>query len=84
MFSAATAYKLVKPEHPDDVLTFCKDFGNFYVFGFVPKGVDPEGYFGGTFYDAVNKKTGEYFMYDILSDPKAWLNSKKIDLKTLI
>ncbi len=63
----------------------CLDFGNFYVFCIVRWFEDPkDNYLSGTVFDAVDKKTGKIFEYDITSDPDAYFNAKEISIKTML
>lgn len=62
----------------------CLDFGTFFLFNLAPMYIDnSENYETGTEFDAVDKKTGRVFTYDITSDPDAFINAKEVSAKSL-
>lgn len=63
----------------------CLDFGSFFVFCVAPMNVrDTDSYFTGTTFEAVDKKTGKIFDYDITSDVDAYENAKNIHIDSFL
>lgn len=78
------AYKLLSKIKPAYDVGGCLDFGKFYVFCLIPfYNIGDETYDSGTVFDAVDKRTGKIFEYDLTSDPDAYNNAKEIDIKTI-
>lgn len=62
----------------------CLDFGAFYVFCIAPMDVADDGdYFTGTVFDAIDKKTGRIFEYDITDDSDAYDMAKPVSVDTI-
>lgn len=62
----------------------CLDYGNFYIFSLAPMDVTVDGtYYTGTQFDAVDKKTGRTFVYDITSDLDAYERAKPVEVETV-
>ena len=81
MITAKDGYNKIKKSHILDELTDCLDFGSFYVYFFKPLDMkDDEANLSGTFFDAIDKKSGRHFMYDLTSDYDAFENAKKIKI----
>ena len=79
MITAKDGYNKVKKSHILDELTDCLDFGSFYVYFFKPLDMKDDGTnLSGTFFDAIDKKSGRHFMYDLTSDYDAFENAKKV------
>lgn len=77
------AYALLKKAYPGKVAHEgkCCDFGKFYAFFMVDKSAeDSENLVTGIYADAVDKKTGKVFMYDVTSDVSALSKAKGIQL----
>lgn len=62
----------------------CLDFGTFFVFSLRPMGDESDVYFSGTVFDAVDKKTGRVFAYDITSDLDAYDTAKSVPVETFL
>lgn len=78
------AYEIIKKQYPLHRLRGCLDFGRFYAFCIAPIYVDDdEDYLDGTTLDAVDKRTGRLFDYDITSDIAAYERATKVNVKTL-
>lgn len=83
MLSPEEAYEIAKQEHEFPKLLSCLDFGNFYLFSFAPLLMNTsDGYLTGTTFDAVDKKTGKYFLYDISENMELYEKAKEIKIKT--
>lgn len=83
MIDAKQAYDILSRERPASIVKTCLDFGSFFAFSLAPFYIGSEIYYTGTTLDAVDKKTGKIFEYDILSDLDAYEDAKEIDLKTV-
>lgn len=63
----------------------CLDFGDFYAFALAPINVKKDSkYCIGTVLDAVDKKTGNVFSYDITDDPDAFRAAKRLSVKSIV
>lgn len=83
--TANDAYSKLKRRYPDlMIVKFCKDFGSFFLFGLAPLDA-PEGetYRTGRLFDAVDKKTGRIYKYDITSDIDAYYDSIDVEVNTI-
>lgn len=79
------AYALLKKAYPGKVAHGgrCCDFGKFYAFFMVDKSAEnSENLITGIFADAVDKKTGKVFIYDVTSNVPALNKAKGIQLGT--
>lgn len=75
------AFEIIRKRKPLVKVRGCLDYGTFYAFCLAPIYVnDNEEYFTGTVMDAVDKKTGRVFMYDISSDIDAYERAKNVDI----
>lgn len=84
MITATDGYNKIKKSHILDKLTDCLDFGSFYVYFFKPLDLkDNDVNLSGTFFDAIDKKNGRHFMYDLTSDYEAFENAKKVHITDL-
>lgn len=83
MIDANQAYNILSVNHPASIVKTCLDFGSFFAFSLAPFYIGSETYYTGTTLDAVDKKTGKIFEYDILSDLDAYEKAKEIDVKTM-
>lgn len=83
MLNAEQAYKILTKEKPASIVKSCLDFGKFFAFSLAPITIGKETYYTGTVMDAVDKRTGKTFEYDILSDVKAYEKAKEVDVKTV-
>lgn len=82
--TATEAYKILSKEHPLMRVRSCLDFGAFYGFFLAPMNVeDDEDYAVGTCMEAVDKKTGNMFIYDITSDLDAYDRAKVVEVQTI-
>lgn len=78
------AYKILSKEYPLMKVRSCLDFGTFFVFCLAPLDVkETDEYMTGTCMEAVDKKTGKVFIYDITSDFDAYERAKEIKVKTI-
>ena len=78
------AYKILSKEYPLMRVRTCLDFGSFFAFCLAPLYVsNSDNYEVGTCLEAVDKKTGKVFIYDILSDVDAYENAKEVIVKTI-
>lgn len=78
------AYKILSKEYPTMRVRSCLDFGSFFAFCLAPINVkDTDDYMTGTCLDAVDKKTGRTFIYDITSNFDAYERAKEIKVKTI-
>lgn len=66
-------------------LRSCLDFGKFFLFIMGRLDLGPEERcFTGTVFDAVDKKTGRCYKYDITTNPSAYQKAKRIDIKSVL
>lgn len=83
--TADEAYRILSKEYPAEAIRVCLDFGEFFLFSLAPFYINSgETYYSGTVMDAVDKKTGEIYKYDITDDVDAYLNSKPVEIKTFL
>lgn len=77
--TANEAYSKLKRRYPDlMIVKFCKDFG------LAPLDVpEDETYRTGRLFDAVDKKTGRIYKYDITSDVDAYYDSIDVEVNTI-
>lgn len=62
----------------------CLDFGPFYGFFLAPMNVNiNEKYDVGTCMEAVDKRTGSIYIYDITSDLDAYDRAKVVEVQTI-
>ena len=82
--TAEEAYKILSKEYPAMKVRTCLDFGSFFAFCLAPINVeDTDEYMTGTCMDAVDKKTGRTFIYDITTDLDAYERAKEVKCKTI-
>lgn len=77
------AYSILKSKFPEKVVKGCVDFPAFYAFYMVKKEFAQEKLISTQFVDAVDKKTGRVFDYDIFSDMSAYRNARNVDVRLL-
>lgn len=76
------AYSILSKDYPAHKVLGCLDFGDFFVFSLCPLDkVSNETYYTGTVMDAVDKKTGKVFKYDLTDDIEAYQNAEEVDIK---
>lgn len=79
------AFDIIRKQKPLVKVRGCLDYGTFYVFCLAPIYVnDDEEYSTGTVMDAVDKKTGRVFMYDISSDIDAYERAKTVNVSDVL
>lgn len=85
MVNAKQAYEKIKKDYPISKLLACVEFGDFFLFNFAPmlENTD-DGYYTGTEFPIVNKKTGEISLYDITSDVDAYESAKPVKIETIM
>lgn len=84
MITAQEGYFKIISKHPLDKLDACLDMGNFWLYIFRPVDMsDDEKNLCGTIFDAVRKRDGRCYMYDILSKPDAFRKAKKVEVKDI-
>lgn len=82
--TANEAYKILSKKHPMMKVRSCLDFGSFFAFCLAPLNVkDTDEYMTGTCMEAVDKKTGRVFIYDITSDLDAYEQAKEVKVTTI-
>lgn len=82
--TATDAYNILCKEHHLMKIRTCLDFGGFFAFFLAPLYVeDSEDYMTGTCMEAVDKKTGRTFVYDILTDIDAYHEAKPVNVNTI-
>lgn len=75
------AYNILYKHYPLSRVNACLDYGNFYVFSLIPADIPTgETYYTGTIFDAVDKRTGKVFKYDITSNIDAYENAKNVSV----
>lgn len=85
MITVNEAYDIAKQKYDFARLMCSLEFDSFYLFSFAPLFMDTTtGYYTGTEFDAVDKKDGRTFLYDITSDPDAFEKAKPIQIKTFL
>lgn len=83
MITAEQAYKILSKDMPASIVKTCLDFGSFFAFSLAPITVGSGTYYTGTTMDAVDKKTGRVFEYDILSDIDAYEKAEEVSVETV-
>lgn len=83
MLTAKQAYKVLSKDNPASIVKSCLDFGSFFAFSLAPITIGDKVYYTGTTMDAVDKKTGMIFEYDITSDIDAYENAKEVSIDTV-
>lgn len=85
MLSAEECYKIASKELKINNIRGCMDLGSFYIFSLAPINVsDNENYVTGTVFDAVDKRTGKMFPFDITSDIGLYMNGKPVKIKGIL
>lgn len=75
------AYNILSRDYPMSRVNACLDYGGFYVFSLIPADIPlGETYYTGTVMDAVDKRTGKAFKYDLTSDVDAYENVKNVSI----
>lgn len=77
MISSKDAKLIIEDLKPDEKISQMLEFPEFYVCMMVPKESTNQVETGRIF-DAIRKKNGEWFDYDITSDPDAYFKAKVI------
>ncbi len=77
------AYTILKMQRPNKVAKACVEFSNFYAFYMIEKELFHEPLISSRFVDAVDKKSGKTFEYDMFSDMNAYRNARNINVRTL-
>lgn len=76
-------YKIIKKKYPLGKLAQCLDFGDFYVYIFSPiMSEDPV--ISGYIFDAVEKRSGKPFLYNLTDDVEAYYNSTEIKIEDVM
>lgn len=82
--TANEAYNILSKKKPLMRVRSCLDFGNFFAFFLAPLSIsDDESYMAGTCMDAIDKKTGRTFIYDITTDYDAYERATPVKVKTI-
>lgn len=82
--TATEAYSILCKKYSLMRVRACLDFGGFFAFCLAPLYVkDNDAYDVGTCMEAVDKKTGRIFIYDITSDVDAYHKAKPMDVNTI-
>lgn len=82
--TAKEASDILLKGRPLTTIAGCLDYGDFYVFSFLPLDVKSgEGYYTGPIMEAIDKKTKKKFFYNITEDVDAYLNAKRVEVKTI-
>ncbi len=85
MITPEAAYDVIKKKYDLPKILSCLEFDNFYLFSVAPALVNTSnGYFTGTTFDAIDKKSGKHFYYDISTDLDAFENAKSITISTFL
>lgn len=81
MITAQKAYSILSKDYPAHKILGCLDFGSFFVFSLCPLDkISDETYYTGTIMDAVDKKTGKTFKYDLTDNIEAYQNAKEVEV----
>lgn len=75
------AYAILKTHFPEKVVKGCVEFSTFYGFYMVAQELENEELITGRFVDAVDKKSGRIFSYDIFGDMNAYRNARNINVR---
>lgn len=68
MITLKTAKKLIRTKYPDKKIERVEDFGKIYVFSLVNKdAISGIPHLSSTVLPAVNKYSGQVFLYDVVS-----------------
>ena len=79
MISYKEAEAKILKKHKLSKISSAKEFDSFFLFALVPFYMkEGESVNSGTIFPAIDKKTGKEFRYNILSNPAAFQNAKKI------
>lgn len=79
MISIEDAYKIIKPEHEDEILEGCRDFGEYYGFKFSPKELAGQEY-GGACYHTVNKTDKSISFFSPIMDMDKYMEATPVDI----
>lgn len=83
--SAYDAYEILRKDFPLSKVRTCLDFKTFFAFFLVPLDIgNSETYLFGTMIDAVDKKTGKTFKYDLSSDYDAYERAKPVEIEMFL
>lgn len=78
------AYSILSKNYSAHKVLGCLDFGTFFVFSLCPLDkISNETYYTGTVMDAVDKKTGKTFKYDLTDNIESYNNAEKIEINDI-
>lgn len=75
--------KIIAKIYPRAIIKGCLEYPGFYLY-MIGSVVDNGPSATGHVFDAVDKKTGKHFLYDILDNPEGFRKAKKINIKTVL
>ena len=82
MITAQEGYLRLLNKHPLEKIDICLDMGVFWLYMFRPIDMkDGETNLCGTIFDAIRKRDGKYYLYDISSKPNVLKKAKKVEIK---
>lgn len=82
---AKQAYTILQRRWPVSEILDCRDFGSFFAFHLSPVGTsNRDGFYVGPNMYAVDKRTGKVSIYDITTNPDAYLKSKLVNVKDIM
>ena len=79
MINVNKAIGIIISRYPTHDISACRDLGDRWVFVVVPRGATDTVY-SGTTYPSVLKSSGEFELYSICSNPKAYINSTEVKI----
>lgn len=81
--TAQDAYSIIHEKYPTEKVRSCLEYDDFFLFVMAPLYVlDSESYCPGTVFDAVDKRTGRMFEYDITTDIDAYDRAANVKIDT--
>ena len=79
MINVNKAIGIIISRYPTHDISACRDLGDRWVFVVVPHGLTDTIYSGTTF-PSVLKSSGKFELYNISSNPNAYLNSTEVKI----
>ena len=79
MINVNKAIGMIISHYPTHDISACRDLGDRWVFVVVPRGPTDTVY-SGTTYPSVLKSSGEFELYNICSNPDAYIKSTEVKI----
>lgn len=79
MINVNKAIGIIISRYPTHDISACRDLGDRWVFVVVPHG-STDTIYSGTTFPSVLKSSGKFELYNISSNPKAYVNSTEVKI----